>query len=168
MTSGDIRFQDPRANAAAVVCHACGLTYSLEPPGDASSSTPPPMALHRAESYQGQFLHGPLYNEDYCYECRRYSSFSRCPSVSFWASRAAADGYFFDPITNSIMCFACGSQHGFPHTDSCTRSRESIPFPFFPELPWHTSAVVDTEEINIHLTPSTDEDLARKFNVRLK
>ena len=47
---------DPRANPAAVVCHACGLIYSLEPPGDASSPTPPPMAFHRAQSPQCQLL----------------------------------------------------------------------------------------------------------------
>ena len=159
---------DPRANPAAAVCHACGLTYSLEPPGDASSPTPPPMALHRAPSHQGQFLHGHLYNEEYCYESRRYSSFTGCPSVNFWVCRAAADGYFFDPLSKSVVCFACGSQHGFPHTDSCTRSRENTPFPFFPEPPWHTSAVVATEELNIILTPRTNEDLARRFNERLR
>ena len=172
---------DPRANPAAAVCHACGLTYSLEPPGDASSPTPPPMALHRAQSPQCQLLTsvlarctGPrpvyrhLYNEEYCYESHRYSSFTGSRSFSFWVSRVSAEGYFLDPLTKRIMCFACGSQHGFPHTDSCTRSRENIPFPFFPELPWRTSAVVDLEGLNIILTPSTNEELARRFNVRLR
>ena len=47
---------DPRANPFAAVCHACGLTYSLEPTGDASNPTPPPMVFHVAHSPQCQLL----------------------------------------------------------------------------------------------------------------
>lgn len=113
-------------------------------------------------------FNGHLQQEHYQYERLRYISFNSNVSYDFWESQAAAGGYFQDSLTSRVLCFACGRQYGFPHTVNCPRSVESIPFQFFPELPQTSNDIIDLGELNVTLTPTSNEDIVRPFNVRLR